>query len=77
MSLGVGSSQTPEGENWSAAYDKWEKSLHHKDFDLSKDLQGGAWNRVSLVLTPAHDDELQHLVIKMKTKSISLRLREN
>jgi len=55
------------------AYSKWEKTLRNKEVTIADKLQPGAWNKVTLVLSPAKSDELGHIKIRLNAGQVSLR----
>jgi len=52
---------------------EWQASLREREVSLTSSLQGGYWNRVSFVVSPAKAEEFGYLELSMKTDSVSLR----
>lgn len=62
-----------EWKNYSdSAYAAWQKAIHEKEVTINERIRGGAWNRVSIDLTPCKADELGFLEASLKSPTIAL-----
>ncbi|MGB9242641.1 MAG: hypothetical protein WCC03_04755 [Candidatus Acidiferrales bacterium] len=51
----------------------WEAAEKSKDTDITQALEPGAWNRVTLILSPASGEQIGYLMISIETNVVSLR----
>lgn len=65
------------GKKWDpkskSDYDTWSTGLKSKEIAIVEDLAPGSWNPVEIILSPAKNDELGYINLKVKVDKLSLR----
>jgi len=59
-------------KDYSKICNDWKQSLKTTSITLTDPLKPGAWNAVDVILAPAKAEDLEHLVITLKTDDVSL-----
>lgn len=55
-----------------SAYEAWEKTLKEKEETMTSELRPGTWNKMTLILAPAKQEDLAYVEFSMTVEQVKL-----
>ena len=55
-----------------SAYEAWEKTLKEKEETMTNELRPGTWNKVTVILAPAKQEDLAYVEFSMTVEQVKL-----
>lgn len=55
-----------------SAYEAWEKTLKEKEETITNELRPGTWNKMTVILAPAKQEDLAYIEFSMTVEQVKL-----